>query len=68
MDAFPKNLRHKKDAFLSLGSGHLVIWRDFVWSFGVFGPCPHSANKTINSPCCPEIGVPRLGTALFVFD
>jgi hypothetical protein len=36
-DAFPKNLRPKKDAFLSLGCWHLVIWRDFVWSFGGFG-------------------------------
>ena len=47
MDAFPKNLMPKKDAFPSLGSRHLVIWRDFVWSFGVFGLYPHSV-KTIN--------------------
>ena len=61
-------MRPQKDAFPSLECRRLVIRRIFVWSFGGFGPCPHSANKMINSPCCPEIGVPRLGTALFVFD
>ena len=33
-DAFPKNLGPKKDAFLNMEYWRLVIWRDFVWSFG----------------------------------
>jgi hypothetical protein len=34
MDAFPKNLMPKKDAFPSFGRKHLVIWQGL-------GQCPH---------------------------